>query len=241
MGGWKKCTNWHQFIGTIRDSAFSFRKYFPEFAEIPLCFEIETNSRYDGDTVCTWFSEERIFSQIRQDQKYISLGEMIFPTDPSGNIHRVGHIKTLQRTRQYIFTTSDFLNRSALKIYDTFRSINSKLSTRRVLRESKDEMKRLAWPKDDPNNPRYSGNRGGTVTGKFMGKRDDNITAIQACIYYTQVRLVENQTIKKIGRYAYLNNPEEEESQWEYNNNREQRIQFDMAAHGHQNNGMMMN
>jgi len=174
------------FFDLIRRNIVGFRKKHPEFNEIPIIVETETNSRFDGDIVEKYLSFQRIFGM---DDNFI--GDLEFAAESSTK--RTGVIKTYPRTRQYVFHFNNALVANKFKISKRLSTSNRNIGIKRILKEAKDEMCRFSWPDVDHDNPRYINRRG--PSGKVGGKNDDMSIVIQMLVFYAYTRKVEKEAM----------------------------------------------
>lgn len=170
----------------------TFRREHRDFREIPIWYEIETNARFDGDLIQRYLTFDKVFAR-KANLIDFETGDLMFPSDPSGRIERVGVVKTYPRTISYVVYFNDVLRGQKLKILNNFTTSHHKLGRKRVLREARDELERFVWPDMDSENTRY---RHQKITGKVGGKNDDNAIAWQMIVYYSRVREVEQEQMK---------------------------------------------
>jgi hypothetical protein len=160
-----------------------FRIDHPEFDSVPMIVETETNSRFDGDVIKKHLLFEKAFEFTEKP-----IGKIDFAQDES--INRTGIIKTYQRTKSYVFQFNQMLSSSRFKFLSNATTAHPTLSSRRILREAKDELVRCCWPDVDPENIRYSTRRRGP-SGKVQGKNDDMCIAILMLVYFSITRRME--------------------------------------------------
>jgi hypothetical protein len=165
-----------------------FRIKHPEFDNVPIIVETETNSRFDGDIIEKHLLFEKAFELTEKP-----IGKIDFAQDES--IKRRGVIKTYQRTRSYVFQFNQMLSSSKFRFLSNTTTAHPTLSSRRILREAKDELARFCWPDVDSENIRYSTRRSGP-SGKLQGKNDDMCIAILMLVYFSITRRVERIAIE---------------------------------------------
>lgn len=184
--------------------------------------ETETNSRFDGDVVERYLTYQTVFSKAGKDYvpddgnsnftigenqptlvqtdlgimstAPVELGELIFPSDPSGRVQRTGVIKTFQRSKEYLYYMDQALRNKWLKLYDKFSTPNPKLPSHVIRDECLKELKWFVWPDTDDKNMRY---KSGKITGKIGGRNDDNAIAILMIMFYARIRDAQKENVDK--------------------------------------------
>lgn len=174
------------FLEIVRRNVVKFRINHPEFDNIPIILETETNSRFDGDVIKQHLLFEKAFEFTEKP-----IGKIDFASDES--IERTGIIKTYQRTRNYVFQFNQALSFSKIGFLSNVTTGNHTLSINRILREAKDELVRFCWPDVDYENIRYTKRRG--PSGKVHGKNDDMCIALLMLVYFSNIRRVERKAI----------------------------------------------
>ena len=168
-----------------------FRRKFSQLSSLPIVVVTETNGRFDGD----WVSEV-LTHHVNLTNTVESVGAVEFFSDDC--IKRLGTVKTIQRTIQYIIFMTTVLEGSRLLIHEDFSTCNRKVSADGMLMQMIGEMTRFRWPDRDPGNPRYgsAGGRGGYASAKFSGQVDDMAICLQMFVYFVQI--LRTQRIKAL-------------------------------------------